>query len=163
MPSGNSIQTCYQLHRLGFTTQFWYQLSLVLNSVHLPLPHMQPFISCMAWYWIPWQYHSHYYQLDLVIYNLELPCTCYQQDIMLPLSPLSLSKNLASSQYHLVYGFWYCLIPTMYPHYMGGIPSGAPRKTALPLPNGCWAYLHTSSQPTKNQKASLGEAVLLER
>ena len=99
MPSGNSIQTCYQLHRLGFTTQFWYQLSLVLNSVHLPLPHMQPFISCMAWYWIPWQYHSHYYQLDLVIYNLELPCTCYQQDIMLPLSPLSLSKNLASSQY----------------------------------------------------------------
>ena len=57
MPSGNIIQTHYQLHRLGITTQFCYQLGLVLNT-HWGY-HTALLSAAWAWYWIPWQYHSH--------------------------------------------------------------------------------------------------------
>ena len=149
MPSGNIIQIRYQLHRVGITTQFCYQLSLVLNIYILSL----------------WCYNTAFYQLmGLVIdypgnttviistglsniWPLELPRTWYQQDIMLPLSPYPCPRTLLL--HNITWSVvsdtaWYqqCI------HIIWVVSLVAvPRKTALPLPNGYWAYLYTSSQP----------------
>ena len=67
MPSGNIIQTHYQLHKLGITTQFCYQLGLVLNT--LWRYHTALLISCMGLVVNTLATPQSYYQLDLVIYN----------------------------------------------------------------------------------------------
>ena len=150
MSSGTTTQSCYQLDMV--LNALWHNERVLLSAgLGIECPLALPHSPVISWVW--------YIECPLALphspvtskYNApSLPLPFYvQEPCFFPTSPgpwyIEMAQStsmlgLSSSQLrtNLFAGFQYGLIPTMYPHHMGGNPnSSAPSKQHYLCPYGC--------------------------